>query len=200
MLNIVNETGDFKPWVKFNAKAGRWYVKGDNGDVEVVNPAFVADFANVQTGYFYFAAGAAPQRKMDKIAGQAEPKPDLKISDGKGGTKDAFKRGFSLDIFSQNAFGGVVELSSTADSMCGPINELYVKYLEAPESKQGLLPVIAVKGVNPIVGKHGTNYAPIFAIEKWVSRPSELMADPIKAAAPAPQSPPPAAVSSVSEF
>jgi len=203
MLDIGNSGGNFTPWVKFNAKAGRWYVKGDNGDVEVTNPTFVADFQNIKTGWFYFSAGAAPERVLDPALTQRATKPDRTFTDKNGNVKDCFKRGFMLNCFSNNSFGGVVELSSTAESICTPIGALYGQYSNAPESKTGKLPVVAVKGASPVTGKHGTNYTPLFEIVKWVDRPVEfdgmesnhVAPQPVAAPAPAP-----VAASSSSEF
>lgn len=204
MLDI-NNGGDFTPWVKYNAKAGRWYVKGDNGDVEVHNPVFVADFANIKTGWFYFSSGQAPERVMDPSLSQRAEKPNRTFTDKAGKVKDCFKRGFSLNVFSNASFGGVVELASTSGAMAEPINALYLQYEAAPESKQGMLPVVAFKQANPVTGKHGTNYSPVFEIQKWVTRPAEF--DDVQTARPAPanQSAPVAAApvqqtASVSEF
>lgn len=168
MLNISNGgDGDFVPWVKYNAKAGRWYVKGDSGDVEVQNPVFVAEFDNIKTGWFYFSAGVAPERVLDPSLTEMAPKPD----DGKN-----WKRGFAMNVFSQNHFGGVVELSSTSNSLCAPINELYAAYETAPEAKEGKLPVLAFVRADAVTGKHGTNYTPVFEVQKWVPKPSEFAA------------------------
>ena len=65
-------------------------------------------------------------------------------------------------------------MESNSINTCKAIGELYEKYEAAPESKQGLLPVVKVTGANPIKGNYGTNYEPVFVIEKWVSRPPEL--------------------------
>ena len=205
MLNIGNTSGDFKDWVKYNAKAGRWYVKGEAGDVEVQNPVFVANFADIQTGWFYYSAGAAPERVMDVSLTEAAPKPDRTYEDQNGKTRDCFKRGFSLDLFSEKSFGGIVELSSTSAAMSGPINDLYTLYEGSKESKEGKLPVVAFVRADAVTGKHGTNYSPVFEIQKWVDRPDAFNDDvaPV-AAAETPTPPPPTATpvasSGVSEF
>lgn len=54
-LNIVSQGGDFDPYVKYNAKAGRWYCKDGEGEKEVTNPVFVADFANINPHYHCFS-------------------------------------------------------------------------------------------------------------------------------------------------
>lgn len=176
MLDIGTEnTGDFVPWVKYNSKAGRWYIKDDAGnDLEVDKPVFVADFAEIKTGWFYFSAGAAPERVLDPSLTSRAPKPDKTFVDEKGKTRDCFKRGFALNVFSEKAFGGVCELSSVANAICAPIGELYEKYANAAEKEEGKLPVVQFVKANAITGKHGTNYEPVFDIVKWVDRPTEF--------------------------
>jgi len=164
MLDIGNASGDFIPWVKYNAKAGRWYIKDDAGnDLEVEKPVFVADFANIKTGWFHFSAGNAPERELDPSLTERAIAP-----------RDGFKRGFALNLFSNVHFGGVAELSSVANAICTPINELYGLYEAAPESKAGKLPVVAFVKTIADVGKHGTNFIPEFKIESWIDRPAEL--------------------------
>lgn len=199
MLDIGNQSsGDFTPWIKYNAKAGRWYIKGENGDVEVSNPEFVADFANIKTGWFYYAAGQAPERVLDPSLSQRAPKPDRTFVDNQGKTKDCFKRGFVLNCFAKS-LGGVVELSSTADAISQVIGQLYSSISENEEFKAGKVPVLKVTGANPVTGKHGTNYAPAMTVSKYIDRPADLNMD-AKATAPKPSAQPTPAASAVSEF
>lgn len=182
-LDIGTTDGDFTPWVKYNAKAGRWYVKGETGDVEVQNPIFVTDFANIQTGWFYFSPGSAPERVMDASLTQRAPKPDRNYVDKTTGkTRDCFSRGFAVNLFSNDHFGGVVELSATSAILCGAIDDLYDLYEAAPESKQGMLPVVQFVQAEAITGKHGTNYKPVFSIVKWIPRPVEFDTQPAQQA------------------
>jgi hypothetical protein len=46
MLNI-GATGSLKPYVKFNAKADKWFAKGEAGDAEIGRPTFLADLAGL---------------------------------------------------------------------------------------------------------------------------------------------------------
>lgn len=163
-LNISNGGGeDFKPYIKYNAKAGRWYVKKDDAEVEVNNPAFVADFDNIKTGWMLFAAGVAPSVVLDADLSTPAPKPS-----------EMHKRGFELEVFSQNSLGGVAVFSSTSGIVGGAINEIYEQYLKEKGANQSALPVIQCNGVTPEVGKHGTNYKPNLSILKWVPRPQEF--------------------------
>ena len=44
--------GDFSPFLKYNAKAGRWFVRGENGtDVEIEHPRFAIDLENIRQGW-----------------------------------------------------------------------------------------------------------------------------------------------------
>ena len=52
-LNI-GASGSIKPYAKYNSKADKWFARGDEGDVEIGRPTFVADFANIATGWFRF--------------------------------------------------------------------------------------------------------------------------------------------------
>lgn len=196
-LNISTGGGeDFKPYLKYNAKAGRYYAKKDGSEVEVTNPAFVADFSNIKTGWFYFAAGMAPSIVYDPDLSTPAPKPS-----------ENHKKGFELEVYSQATLGGVCVFSSTSGIVGGAINEIYEQYEKEKDANAGMLPVIQCEGVTPEVGKHGTNYKPNLKIAKWIPRPAEF-GNTVKAqTAPAgatsvaaPQPAPVSQASSVSEF
>ena len=161
-LNI-GANGNITAYVKFNAKADKWFVKGDDGDVEIARPTFVADFANIATGWLMFREGQAPERVIDPSLDRAAPSP------GEG-----FKRGFVLSVFSRNCFGGLVELSSASIHMGNAIREVYQIFEEQHASHPGQVPVIACTGSEPMKDKYGTNYKPAFEMVKWVPRPAEL--------------------------
>lgn len=175
------QTGDFVPYVKYNAKAGRWYVKKDGAEAEVQNPVFVADFANAKKAWMWFQEGQAPNVVyFDTLDSQIpQPSPNHKL-------------GVSMMLFSKAMFGGVVKLESNSINTCKALGGLFDLYSDAPESKAGKLPVVKVTGANPVKGNYGTNYEPVFAIEKWVPRPSEFD----EAKSPAAQPP----ASAASEF
>lgn len=196
-LNIVQQAGNFDPYVKYNGKAGRWYIKKDDNEVEVLNPTFIADFANIKTGWFYFAAGQAPEKNFDKSHTEPAPKPAKTYTDKEGKVRDCFKRGFEVRLFSAKSFGGVVALSGASMHLNNAIAELYNKFEAAPEAKAGKLPVVKNAGTTPMKDKLGTNYKPEFVIEKWVDRPAELDAFPQATPAPAAQAAP---VADDSEF
>lgn len=157
---------DFKVFVSFNAKAGRWYTKEDKQDAEmfeVKDMTAVFDFTSLRTGWFLFAAGVAPVKQLNNQIDEFPPRP----------TKD-FKQGFQLNLFSNKNLLGVREFASTAGIVIDSMNQLYDEAVASPEYKQGKLPVVKCVEVKPTTGAHGTNYAPVFQITSWVERPAEL--------------------------
>lgn len=167
--------GNFKIFVSFNAKAGRWYTREDKPDAdlyEVTNMTAIFDMDNLKTGWFLFAAGVAPVKQFDPSLSQAAQKPG-----------DGFKRGFELDVFSEKNLGGVREFASTAGVAIEAMNDLYDAWMAAPEKASGKLPVVKCSGVVAVTGKHGTNYRPTLEIVSWADRPTELANS---AASPAP--------------
>ena len=112
MLNIGSSgSGNY---VKFNSKSGRWYRPGEDGEVEIQAPVFIADFANIATGWLRFREGQAPERVIDSSLDRVAPSP------GEG-----FKRGFVLAVYSSKFFGGAAELSSASIHMGNAIREVY---------------------------------------------------------------------------
>jgi hypothetical protein len=199
MSSSSGEGGDFKVYVSYNAKAGRWYTKEDKPDAaqfEVTDMTAVFDMDNLQTGWFLFAPGVAPVKTFDPSLSQAAPSP------GEG-----FKRGFQIDVFSSKNLLGVREFSATAGIVIDAMNDLHDHWLAGKDANAGKLPVVKCVGVTPVTNKHGTNYKPQLEIVAWVDRPAELAGAPAKpapaaqAAAPPPaaaqHAPPPAAAAPV---
>lgn len=186
MQTASGDGEDFKVYVKYNAKAGRWYTKEDKPDAqefEVADMTAVFDFANLRTGWFLFAPGVAPVKQLnDELRHWAvKPSPD-------------FKQGFQIDVFSNKNLLGVREFASTAGAVIESMNSVFDDYDASPESKAGKLPVVKCTAVKPIVSKHGTNYQPVLEIISWVERPAEL-AETVQGPAtppPAPMQPAPA--------
>ena len=195
-MSVPSSGGDFKVFVSYNAKAGRWYTKNDGKDepmFEVTDMTAVFDMPNLETGWFKFSSGVAPEKVMDPSLAEAAPNP---------GTD--FKRGFQIDLYSEKNLMGLREFSSTAGIVIEAMNNLYDLWMAAPENVSGKLPVVRCSGVLPISNKHGTNYQPTFEIVGWTDRPAALAgsgASPPPAAAsaqaapqpPAQHMPPPAA-------
>ena len=180
-MSVPSSGGDFKVFVAYNAKAGRWYTKNDGKDepmFEVTDMTAVFDMPNLETGWFKFSSGVAPEKVMDPSLAEAAPNP---------GTD--FKRGFQIDLYSEKNLMGLREFSSTAAIVIEAMNNLYDLWMAAPENVAGKLPVVRCSGVLPISNKHGTNYQPTFEIVGWTDRPVALAGNGAllpPAAAPAP--------------
>jgi hypothetical protein len=195
-MSVPSSGGDFKVFVGYNAKAGRWYTKNDGKDepmFEVTDMTAVFDMPGLETGWFKFSSGVAPEKVIDLSLAEAAPNPGAD-----------FKRGFQIDLYSEKNLMGLREFSSTAAIVIEAMNNLYDLWMAAPENASGQLPVVRCSGVLPISNKHGTNYQPTFEIVGWTDRPAALAgsgASPPPAAAPTPATlqppaqhmPPPAA-------
>jgi len=153
-------SGDFLPFLKYNAKAGRFYFKQDGVETEVSDPVFVADFDNIKKAWMFFQEGQAPSVHYFPSLTEDVAKPD-----------DSHKLGLELNVFSDKLFGGVATLSSNSINTCKGLSDVYALYEEGKEKNKGKLPVVAFVEATPIKGNYGTNYEPVFRIEKWVDRP-----------------------------
>mgnify|MGYP000022018405 CR=1 FL=1 len=182
----IGSTGSSRIFARFNSKAGRWYVRGlDGNDVEIQNPNFVADLDNIATGWLRFREGQAPERVIDPSIDTAAPFP------GEG-----FKRGFIVMTFSPKFFGGAAEFASASAHISNAIKEVYAAYEAAKADNAGRLPVVSCTGSQPMKDKFGTNFRPTLAIVQWVDRPADLPnrspvepSDVWKGAAPSPRAP-----------
>lgn len=162
-LNFGGSGGDFLPFLKFNAKAGRFYTKNNDVEVEVANPTFVADLNNIKTGWICYAEGQAPNYVWDVNLSTPAPKPS-----------DKHKRGFMFNIFGKDVLSGVREFASASMHACAAINDVYTTFESEKHANPGKYPVLSCTGTTPQKDKMGTNYRPNFAIQKWVDAPQEL--------------------------
>jgi hypothetical protein len=180
-LNI-GSNGNGKPYCKYNAKAGAWFVRGSEGEEkEVKDPSFVADFDNIATGWLRFREGQAPERVMDPSLDRMAPDP------GEG-----FKRGFVLMVYSPKYFGGAAEFASPSILLADAIKDLHAQYVARRGAHPGKLPVIACTGSQAVKTRHGTNYRPTVSIVDWVDRPDDLPgSNPVDVPPLAPPPPPP---------
>ncbi len=81
--------GEFTVYVKYNAKAGRWYTKDDQPNAtefEVVNMTAVFDIPNLKTGWFLFQAGSAPDKAINPSSRPGAPSPLTPTSVGSRST------------------------------------------------------------------------------------------------------------------
>lgn len=153
-------TGSTKDFVKFNSKADKWYFGSEQ---EIGRPTFVADLANIVTGWFQFREGQAPERRIDPSLDRAAPSP------GEG-----FKRGFIMMVYSESYFGGAAEFSSASAHVGAAIRGLFDTWEKQRDEHPEQLPVVACTGSETKKDRYGTNFKPIFTIVKWVPRPADL--------------------------
>ncbi len=162
MLNI-GSSGEFTPYVKFNGKSGRWYRPGVEADIEIAPDLFLADLANIKTGWFLFMEGQAPQRVIDASLEHAAPSPGPN-----------FKRGFVVNVYSRKHFEGLAELSSASLHMGNAMREVYMQFQDQRGNNPGKVPVIKCSGNEMMKDKFGNNFKPILTLEKWADRPPEM--------------------------
>ncbi len=165
--------GNFTVFVKYDAKAGRWFTKEDEKDAplfEVKDMTAMFDMDSLQTGWFLFAAGMAPVKQFDPSLTEAGSKPEGK-----------FKRGFQLNVYSEKNLLGLREFGSTAGVVIEAMNTLHDHWLAGRGDNPGKLPVVKCVGIAPVIGSHGTNYQPQLEIVAWKDRPAEMSGTATKA-------------------
>lgn len=188
-LSTGGSGGDIKPFIKYDAKAGRLFRADRNqqGDgsyasesVEITNAAqFVMDLANIRIGWIHYSS-QGPIRRLVVLGKEPIPaRPDDKGADG----KPVFKQGFEIDlVLNKETNGGNAAarvLGSAAGCVIEAMDALHDAYSGAAESKAGKLPIVKIAGVSPVKSGQSTNYKPEFAIVGWVDRPAGLIvADP----------------------
>ena len=163
-LNLSVSDGEFVPYIKYNAKAGRWYVKSPDGaEIEVVNPGLAFDMTNIKTGWIMFTEGMGPVSVWDKSATEMAARPEGK-----------YKRGFNVLVCGNSVPGigplGLREFSSTAGAVTKCMIDMYRAYEEQVGGHPNQVPFYQCTGVTAISGMHGTNYEPHFELKGWVDR------------------------------
>ena len=158
--------GDFSPFLKYNAKAGRWFVRGENGtDVEIEHPRFAIDLANIRQGWILFPQASPPSFVWD-VQDVRAPRPE-------GGYKDGFK-GFIMGTHPQPGLAnqnlGVREWTSNAYAVKTGMMDLYRQYQENAKQNPDKVPVVRCVSVKSIKGEYGDSFEPVFVIETWVDR------------------------------
>jgi hypothetical protein len=171
-LGLSMGDGTFTPYAKFDARAGRWFTKGADGDIDITDGfTAVFDFEQIEVGWMMFASGVAPSYVVQDISLGVPARPQ----------GDQWKQGFKMNVALPMAIagGGARELSSTAKALIGVIDRLHTEYSEAPEKSQGKLPVLKMNGTTVVEtkGPQGVtrNYSPNLSIVSWVDRPASLV-------------------------
>lgn len=167
-LNLSVNDGDITPYIKYNAKAGRFYVRpqGATEDVEIDKPRLAIDMANIKTGWIFYQEGAGPEKVWDPSRSQASSRP--------AGPRK-FKRGFEVMVFGGDPIPGIGKLglrefSSTASNVITSILGMFADYEAGLVAHPNQIPFYACLGVKPIQGSYGTNYEPQFVLKSWVPR------------------------------
>jgi hypothetical protein len=199
-LGLNQGGGDFTPFVKYNAKAGRWYNKDEEGneyELKADKLVFYADLDNVEVGWIKFGApGVAPEFAF---APASEGPPARPSAD--------HKSGFRMRLYSEPNLHGLREWSASSALVNGAMNELYDLFEAEVGNHAGECPVIRCYDTEPVTSKHGTNYKPLFEIVGWKPRPAAFdgaeaeapKAAPAKAKAATPPPPPRQPVSAMEE-
>lgn len=181
-LGFKRSSGDFLPIVKYDARAGRFFrrdrIDNDNNEVDITSIfKAVFDMANIEVGYMLFMPNQAPEFHMVRAG---EPYPQ-EPQDGD------WKQGFRIVVKLAASCAGSIpdvavrEFCSTANVVKESLEALHVAYFEGLATNPDKLPVVVLKDVVAVTSKgktKTTNYGPVFAIEAWVTRPADLVAEP----------------------
>jgi hypothetical protein len=172
--------GDIVPFIKFDARAGRLFRRDrsqDSGgnyissDEDITNSfKAVIDLENIEVGYAKFAAGAAPEMLMVKLGDPMPHKP----------ADPSFKQGVRLMMKLHASCGGDVrEVSGNSAAFLKGVDDLHTNYEAQKAANPGKLPVVVLKTTIPITSgsgqKKSTNYQPVFEIQAWAPRPTDLV-------------------------
>lgn len=181
-------SGDFKPYVKYDARAGRLFrapnkEANEQNAVDITN-GFTAlmDLKHINVGWLDFPTGAAPDYVVQDVTLGLPAKPN-------GGKH---KQGFVMSIMLPGD-PNVYEMASSSKATVESFNLLHDEFSKAPEAAQGKLP--AVQMVNTLIvetqSKNGTtrNYQPVWKIVGWHDRPAALPAVVKRVGGPAGQAP-----------
>lgn len=167
-INLTVNDGEITPYLKYNAKAGRFYVKPAAGgeDIEITNPKIAIDMENIRTGWIFYAEGAGPEKVWDAAPDKSAPRPS--------GPK-RWKRGFEVMVYSTAAIAngeriGLREWSSTANNAIAAILKMHGAYEAGVKANVGKIPVYQCQRVIAVQGAYGTNYEPEFILTAWVDR------------------------------
>lgn len=174
MLNYGTEnTGEFLPYLGFNAKSDKWFLNVEKEKLPLKGDiVFVADIENIETGWFKFSEGMAPDIALDASLEQPIDQPSGK-----------HKRGARLKVFMKGEHPGVYEFSTNSKNVMMALSDLHDSFLDEKEKNKDKLPVINVLESSEVKSSFknddgtpgtATNYRPNFSIEKWVDRPIEF--------------------------
>lgn len=193
-LMIYHASGEFKPRIEYDAKAGRLKRIDQSPDGQIVKfnltmsqPAFAWDLGTIETGWLNFQKATAPSIVVVPFGQPWPARPD-----------NAHKAGFRSRIWDgQEPFAR--EFAATAGVTIKVIEAFFDNFETAPEAAAGQIPVL--RFVNVV--ESGKNYAPVFDLVRWIERREDIFGPrtvaapgqpPIAYTPPAPPMAQPAAV------
>jgi hypothetical protein len=181
-LNTSTNGTDFIPHIRYDARAGRLFradrAQAPDGrwettmvDITAPPPQMLMDLAAIEVGWLSYTGGV-PDLRMVPFGTPLPPQPSRE-----------HRQGFRVRVFAPKLLGGLREFASSAKVVIAAMDALHSAFEAAPERGQGLVPVVCLAGTTPVTSRtpqgSSTNYAPVFRIEKWVSRPAELPSGPV---------------------
>jgi hypothetical protein len=157
--------GDSKPYIRFSPSINSWEMSGAEGREEFTWDApVVFDVHGLQLGWM----------KIDSMGREWAPWPsrDQRLPQ----PSEEHKIGFAINVVSSKLFGeeSVREFSANTFGNLMFIQDLYNNAEQAPEFKEGKVPVVQITGSKAQKIGKGTTRIPEFEIKKWVDRPAEL--------------------------
>ncbi len=164
-LNLNTTGGDFTPYIKYNAKAGRWFVRAENGDVEVPSPRFVMDFEKIKLGWICFPQSGAPISIWD-VQGVRAPRPEGKYKDGFEVMVYGAER---LPALGNEPLGWRQWMSNSIAAKSG-ISAAYSAFELEQAANPNKVPVFQHTGIIVMHTDFGDNYEPTLALESWVEK------------------------------
>lgn len=172
--------GDIIPFVKYDARAGRFFRRDrtqdtsgnyTSNDVDITKDfKAVIDMENVEVGFMKFGNGSAPEFVLVKLGNPMPPKP----------AGEGVKQGARLMMkLHQSCGGDIREIAGNAAAFLKGVDELHTTYEQQKGANAGKLPIVTLKTTIPITSgsgqKKSTNYQPVFEIVGWAARPNDLV-------------------------
>lgn len=171
----LSEGGDSTPFVKYDAKSGRWFCRFEVGKdfegnpqwedrmVPDANVVFVANLDAIEIGWIHFQSGQGPETALAPVSAGKTPSPNKN-----------YKSGFRLMTFSDANFGGLREWMANSAAANGAMNDLYDLFEQQKGANPGKAPVVKFVRAEPVGKGEKQNYRPVFDIVQWTARPAEF--------------------------
>lgn len=160
-LHLPTGGGDFHPFIKYDASAGRWKARDDNGKDQLIqNPKFVVAFEHILVGWILFHPSGRPDCQWDEPGVQTD-RPG-----------DNYKRGFKVLLYGTETrpeLGkplGLVEWMSNAGVTNAGVNKAHDLYEAQLPANPNAMPVFQCVGIEA----SGDNYEPVFDLVNWADK------------------------------